>query len=125
MTSRSKWLTHFILELENEAYRVELHSVDFTVDYESHDDIFYNDPNSNPINTNLDVYRLADKDNIWTITLFRESWKTWNNSFCDRCEIEIEGDYRKFKGWLAMFKLQNMDMNIKWKAYDWENDEDR
>ena len=57
--------------------------------------------------------------------LFRETWKNWNNGICDTCDIEMQGDYKKFKGWLAMFKLQNMDMNIKWNAHDWDDDEER
>lgn len=119
--TRNEWLKLFIFELENEALRLEIHSVDFSVDYEKHDgiDIFHNDPrDTDPVNTNLDVYRLADKEGRWAIMLFRESWKDWHGGFRDSCNIEIEGDYKKFKDWLLLFKLQNMDMNIQWG--DWE-----
>lgn len=132
MTARSEWLTHFIFKLEDEAYRIELHSVNFVIDYANYradvnpaTDIYYydhTDVNLNPAHTNLDIYRLSDKDDVWSVMIFRESWKNWNGGFCDNCEVEIKGDYRKFKGWLAMFKLQNMDMNILWNTYDWSND---
>ena len=128
MTSRDTWLTYFVLELENESHRLELHSVDFTIDYEDHAATcgYYTESEAhNPTKTFLDIYRLADKGDAWSVMLFRETWKNWNNGICDNCNIEMQGDYKKFKGWLAMFKLQNMDMNIKWNAHDWDDDEER
>lgn len=132
MTLQNEWLIHFIFKLEDKAYQIELHSVNFIIDYEFGQinpvtDIYYHDPidiSPNLTYTNLDIYRLSDKDGIWSVILFRESWKNWNGTVCESCEIEIEGDYRKFKGWLAMFKLQNMDMDILWNTYDWPENDD-